>query len=555
MGNGAPVKSVKKEKPLDEVSKRLLKKELSSRRAANRMSQNIVNGDVDRDVHEFYTVADGDKSVLGTGYSGAVRICIHNKTGIKYALKSLNKGDMTEAQIVQLRNEIEIMTELDHPNILRIQEFFETGEHIYIILELCNGGDLLSCINKQKDYHFSERRTCELVSMMLSALRFLHDRGIVHRDIKLDNFLLETKDPGSKIKMIDFGFSAHFKPREILHRDVGTPYYVAPEVLEKAYDCKCDIWSIGVVTYMLLTGQPPFPGNDDYEIFQNVRFAKIDYSSPYLRPYTIEVKEFIHGCLQRDVKKRFSAEQAQAHSWFTAIKSDEQVPFPEASIDNLMSFTHKNEFTKLCMEVVAHSLSPEQLGKLADEFALLDVDKKGVLTLEGLKAVMQKNSQISDEDVSKIFEDLDTEHRGTIHYHEFIAGAMNLKEVTDTNLKLAFEKISHHNDTITKEDITALLGCGSTPEKISDMFADAGVAEDQSINFEAFKRIMLRGNTGGHSKPKLNVPYKAFASSLVVHNVRRLSRHLSEKIITVSQRIAAAPSTVAEEKTVEGIAV
>ena len=206
-------------------------------------------------INDFYDISWNQ--VLGTGASGSVRKCIHRATGVVYALKTLDKKLVKVDKLETLRQEIRIMAQLDHPNILRLHEYFENQESIFLVLELCTGGELLDRLQRQAEHHYTERTACELVHTMLSAVRYCHEHNIVHRDLKLENFLFESMSPDAELKLIDFGLSQHFEPFEVLHNPVGTAYYVAPEVLEKCYDAKCDVWSIGVIAYMLLSGTPP----------------------------------------------------------------------------------------------------------------------------------------------------------------------------------------------------------------------------------------------------------------------------------------------------------
>jgi calcium-dependent protein kinase len=158
--------------------------------------------------------------------SGSVRVCTHKKTKTKYALKSLSKKLVQPSKLIELRDEIRTMALLDHPNILRLHECFETEGHIHLILDLCRGGDLLKRLNQQPSIHFPESTTCRLVNKVVSAVRYCHQHHIVHRDIKLENFLFDTESYDAELKLCDFGFSQYYHEDEVLERDVGSPIYV-----------------------------------------------------------------------------------------------------------------------------------------------------------------------------------------------------------------------------------------------------------------------------------------------------------------------------------------
>jgi calcium-dependent protein kinase len=191
------------------------------------------------------SIYDGvtDGLVLGSGVSGVVRLVTHKATGVNYAVKCLDL-DMIDSEVGlrQLRDEIFIMCQLDHPNIVRIEEVYESASDIFIVQEYCKGGDLFDRLDKQPDYHYTEAQCARLVKQMLSSVRYLHSKGIIHRDLKLENFLFSSRSANSELKMIDFGLSKHFEIGQMLCDKVGTPYSVAPEIINGSYDEKCDMY-------------------------------------------------------------------------------------------------------------------------------------------------------------------------------------------------------------------------------------------------------------------------------------------------------------------------
>jgi calcium-dependent protein kinase len=235
---------------------------IEERREAGELKTNVVRLEVPfgKPIEEVYCgVHDGP--ILGSGISGVVRMVTHRATGVKYAVKSLDLGLIETADgLHQLREEIFIMCQLDHPNIVRLEEVYESRSEIYLVQELCLGGELFDRLDEQPDYHYTERQCARIIKQLLSAVRYIHSKGIVHRDLKLENFLFSTTSPDSELKLIDFGLSKHFTHGQQHYEAVGTPYTVAPEVLRGNYDEKCDVWAIGVITYLLLSGDPPFGG-------------------------------------------------------------------------------------------------------------------------------------------------------------------------------------------------------------------------------------------------------------------------------------------------------
>lgn len=538
------------EPKLPEETRKSMNLSMQMGRLGSHMNHNVVVGELDRDVHEFYAVSN--KEALGKGMNGSVRLCTHRETNVQYALKTLVKGMLIESQLEELRNEIRIMAELDHPNIIRVQEYFETAENIYIIMELCTGGDLLTRINKLDNFHFTEAKAAELMLIIVSSVRFLHDRGIVHRDIKLNNFLLQNKSENSPIKVIDFGFSRHVKPDEVMKADVGTPYYMAPEVLNCKYDMKCDMWSIGVVAYMLLTGNPPFDGRTNDEIYENIRYGEVDYRIPEMRFVSNHAKDFIKCCLNRNVSSRISSREAQEHPWLQTVHNVGSTPssssllttnihLPRSQIpilDRLRTFGFKNPLTKVCLEVVSYSLTADQIKNLREEFLKFDTDGSGEISLAEMKAVLRTNKDISVEAIEELFDSLDVEHDGTLRYHEFIAAAIGLKNVNESNMKLAFEKISHHRKEIKKEDLVELLGCDARPKDIDDMLLSAGLNKDANITYDVFKNIMTQEpqkqtdqeTTATTSPPTTTMKSFASVTSVVIQKKHILAKAHAMKI-------------------------
>jgi len=212
------------------------------------------------------------------------------------------------------------MCQLDHPGVVRLEEVYESTSEIYLVQELCHGGELFDRLDDQPDYHYTEQQCARLVKQMLCAVRYIHTKEIIHRDLKLENFLFTTVEANAQLKMIDFGLSKHFKFGEVQHEAVGTPYTVAPEVIRGNYDERCDIWAIGVITYLLLSGEPPFGGCGGPEPLTTVR-SNILEGSFFFEPPEIwdnvsnDAKSFIKTLLVTDPRKRPTAVEAQNSTW------------------------------------------------------------------------------------------------------------------------------------------------------------------------------------------------------------------------------------------------
>ena len=207
------------------------------------------------------------------------------------------------------------MRQLDHPNIVRLYEVFQDDKRFYLVTELCQGGELFEAITKRT--HFNEQVAASIIKQILSAIAYCHSKSIVHRDLKPENILLEDKkdDGDFQIKVIDFGASMRFDPSKKMNQVFGTAYYIAPEILKLEYNEKCDVWSVGVILYILLSGKPPFGGENDKEILDNVRTGIFSMSGNEWSLVSSEAKDLVKQMLTFDPVQRISAEEALNHLW------------------------------------------------------------------------------------------------------------------------------------------------------------------------------------------------------------------------------------------------
>ncbi|KAL3913930.1 MAG: hypothetical protein SGILL_006299, partial [Bacillariaceae sp.] len=416
--------------------------------------------------------------VLGSGVSGLVRLVTHKKTGVEYAVKCLDLGLVgTKEGLEQLREEIFIMCQLDHPNIVRLEEVYESHSEIYLVQELCVGGELFDRLDEQPDYHYTEAECARLVKQMLSAVRYLHSKGIIHRDLKLENFLFSSKASDSELKMIDFGLSKHFAFGEVHHEAVGTPYTVAPEVIKGSYDERCDIWAIGVITFLLFSGDPPFGGCGGPEPLMTVRTNILNGHFQF-EPEDIwdlvsdSGKSFVDALLVTDPKKRPTAREAQKHQWLKHWASRDSAGNQQDNVLNpnvvkaLVNFKEFSDMRKLLSEVLSFTLLPDQIKDLHKEFEIMDTDGSGEISLDALKKVLVSNAgagslgALSEEEVEDIFNAMRVNKAETrIHWHEFIAAGLSQCQVDDRNLRLAFDRLDgDHKGYITLDDIVNLVG-------------------------------------------------------------------------------------------------
>ncbi|KAF0693869.1 Aste57867_15211 [Aphanomyces stellatus] len=253
------------------------------------------------DVLALYDVEKKDSN------HGAVRVGTHKETGAKVSIKFIPKANRADA----LR-EVDILRRLDHPNIVKLMDVYEDTRYLYLVTELCMGGELFDRILARG--HYTEADGVLLVRTMLNVVKHCHDRGVCHRDLKPEAMLFVTTDDDAALKVTAFGLAS---TDAVMTTRNGTPYYIAPEVLGGRYDKSCDLWSVGVITYILLCGAPPFSGETDADVLAAVRKGTFSYDAPEWVGVSVNAKDFIHRLLTSDKSKRLTAVEALHHPWLS----------------------------------------------------------------------------------------------------------------------------------------------------------------------------------------------------------------------------------------------
>ncbi|XP_064961488.1 calcium-dependent protein kinase 26-like [Musa acuminata AAA Group] len=254
---------------------------------------------------------------LGWGQFGVIRACSDMLTGESVACKSIAKDRLvTPEDIRSIKLEIEVMARLSgHPNVVDLKAVYEDNDYVHLVMELCAGGELFHRLEKHGC--FSEHEAAVLFRHLMEVVMYCHDKGVVHRDLKPENILLATKSLSSPIKLADFGLATYIKPGQNLSGTVGSPFYIAPEVLSGGYNEAADVWSSGVILYILLSGMPPFWGKTKSRIFESVRSAELRFPSDPWQSISDSAKDLIGGMLCRDPTQRLTAKQVLDHSWIT----------------------------------------------------------------------------------------------------------------------------------------------------------------------------------------------------------------------------------------------
>ena len=440
---------------------------------------------------------------LGSGSFATVHLVKHNISGAKRAMKAIQKTteEDDEDNENEIINEINILMKMDHPNIVKIFEFYNSPTHYYIITEYCKGGSLFDLITSNNG-PFTEIQASYIMHQIFSVVNYCHKMKIIHRDLKPENILVDKNDNGFvKVKVCDFGTSLMFNRGEIQEKIVGSIYYIAPEVLQKKYNSKCDLWSCGVIMYILLTGVPPFGGNNNQSIIKKILFSQYDKNK--LKKVCKPCIDLIDKLLERDVKKRIRAEGALNHKWFKIYKSYEirvDIDDPkviESFLNNLKSYKKSSEIQEIALAYLVHN-HPEldEINNACKLFEIIDKKGNGKINkaelLEGLKDIY-KNDNL-EEDCNKIFENLDVNNDLYLEYEEFIRAAIDKSIfLTEKSLKFAFNYFDKDGKgEITVDDLCSIFAGDEISkneiEKVKKIIKK--ISKDEKIRYEEFSQIM-----------------------------------------------------------------
>lgn len=431
---------------------------------------------------------------LGEGAFGTVRKAIHKATKQERAIKILKKR---EQDVKKLFLEVNILTKLTHPNIMDIYEFYEDKANFYIVSELCKGGELFDKITEKGV--FTEAEACPIMLQILSAVCYSHTNNIVHRDIKPENIMLETKNSNPIIKLIDWGGARYYNKKKKMSTIRGTPYYIAPEVIGEEYDEKCDIWSCGVILYVLLCGYPPFNGDTDVEILKNVKTGKFTFPEEEWSVISESAKSLIKRMLTFEPAQRISAMEALTHPWFSNFEEKQKLNKKVAvsAFENMKKFKRNKKIEHATIAYITNQLiSKEDREELLKLFLICDKNKDGVLSKEEIiESYTSVYGSIDEDQVDNMVKAVDIDCNGVIDYKEFLICTLNRDLIiSKRNLELAFNAFDKDgNGRISIDEVMSIFKKTRNDfdkNIFEKMVRDADKDGDGCIEFEEFKSIM-----------------------------------------------------------------
>ncbi|XP_022734013.1 calcium-dependent protein kinase 24-like [Durio zibethinus] len=437
---------------------------------------------------------------LGRGEFGITHQCFDLETGKAYACKKISKAKLkTEIDVEDVRREVEIMRHLPkHPNIVSFREAFEDKEVVYLVMELCHGGELFDRIVAKG--HYTERAAATIFKTILGVVKVCHEHGVIHRDLKPENFLLADGSENAPIKAIDFGLSIFYEPGQRFNDIVGSPYYMAPEVLKRNYGKEIDIWSIGVILYILLCGVPPFWADTEEGIAHAIIKGKIDFERDPWPKVSREAKDLVRSMLDPNPYSRMAVQEVLEHPWIQDFERAPNVNLGENVRTRIKQFSLMSKFKKEVLRVVADNLPNEQIDSIMEMFHMMDTDENGDLSFEELRDGLQKiGHSFADPDVQMLMEAADIDGNGTLSCEEFVTMAVHLKRIgNDEHLSQAFRFFDkNQSGFIEFEELQeALLHDNLGPcneQLIKDIMHDVDKDKDGRISYAEFKAMMQTG--------------------------------------------------------------
>ena len=469
-------------------------KSVSKRNSLRSSSYILDKYSIQKDFRKKYEY----QSLIGSGAFGKVRLYVdRDSRTFKYAIKTIKKNIFKRHSIESIKREVDILRSLDHPNIVKYFETYEDECYLHIVMEYIAGDNLFRVLTDQKGFKFTERTISKIITCLLKAVLFLHHNGIIHRDIKPENIVFVELNNFNALKLIDFGLSIQQNAKKD-NRRVGTPYYMSPEMVRGNFNYASDVWSIGVILFIMVTGKQPFRGKSKEEVFEKIKKGAYDKNTLTRAKCSKEVKDLIKKMLVIEHTKRITVECALDHIWFKQFEKNKNINLvvDQEIIDSLKQFQYQNIFQKEIRFYLAKLCSDKEILKLKHAFLAIDKDNSGEIEYEEIPKIFNElNIEASDTELKNIFSSMDFHCDGKVNYSEFLAATISsINFNKEEKLWSAFK----YFDTTDSGYITL--------DSVMDALKNSGVIIDEEgltktfnelqkigkkINFREFKAIAL----------------------------------------------------------------
>jgi calcium-dependent protein kinase len=432
--------------------------------------------------------------MLGNGAFGKVRLYRDkNDKSLLYAIKTLKKKNIPYYEFKLIKTEVDILSELDHPNIVNYFGTFEDEFYIHIIMEYLKGDNLFKVISVKNYTGFDEQDMSNIIFQLVKALFFIHNKNIVHRDIKPENILFSDKKDFSSLKLIDFGLATQKKTD---NKTVGTPYYMAPEMIKGKYSPKSDIWSVGIIIYLMLTDKFPFVNSKEYDVFEMIEEGK--YNTQLLDDCECseEAKDLVKKILVKDPDKRPSASDIIDHPWIKKhYKKRDSHLINRDTLGTLKEFAKKNALQKEIYYFLAKIHNEKEILQLKQLFNDFDTDNSGNLSMvEIRKGFKHLGIEIDEKELEDIWEGLDFHKDGEVNYTEFLAAMISTYKFTkEENLWVVFNYLKENNsknDYISIDNLINMCNSMNLPINEEEIRKNLDGYRPDRLDFDDFKKIM-----------------------------------------------------------------
>ncbi|XP_058777776.1 calcium-dependent protein kinase 28-like isoform X1 [Vicia villosa] len=457
--------------------------------------------------------------LLGHGQFGYTYVGIDKSSGDRVAVKRLEKAKMILPIAVEdVKREVKILKELTgHENVVQFFNAFEDDSYVYIVMELCEGGELLDRILGKKDSRYTEKDAAVVVRQMLKVAAQCHLHGLVHRDMKPENFLFKSNREDSALKATDFGLSDFIKPGKRFPDIVGSAYYVAPEVLKRKSGPESDVWSIGVITYILLCGRRPFWDKTEDGIFKEVLRNKPDFRRKPWPTISTAAKDFVKKLLVKDPRARLTAAQALSHPWVREGGEASEIPIDISVLNNMRQFVKYSRLKQFALRALASTLNEGEFSDLKDQFDAIDVDKNGAISLEEMRQALAKDLpwKLKESRVLEILQAIDSNTDGLVDFTEFVAATLHVHQLEEHDSdkwqqrsQAAFEKFDLDKDGYITPEELRMVGVSETPltilhtgmrGSIDPLLEEADIDKDGKISLPEFRRLLRTASIGSRN--------------------------------------------------------